>query len=549
MTPPRGTYMIWFVPPPQSSTPAQTVSAQPPAAAVGEAYFLFIQGRTLEAKGDVPGAIAAYRKAIGLVPLAADVRAELAGLYAREGRAADAIAEGEAALKSEPANREAHRILGFVRSALADNAASQAQRAALVTQAIDHFEKALVGGTRDPGVELTMGKLYVSTNQFPKAIQTLQGFLNDQPGFPEGVLLLVEALDATRQFRQAVAVLEPLVRDEPDLARARTWLAEMYERVGRDADALTQWAELARANPKNVGLRSRYATALVNAGQVDTGRKELLALTSDAPRDISAWYLLAQVETQAGRPEAAEAAAKKISEIDSTDPRGPLALAEVRTARGDHRGAAALLEPLLVAMRAQPASDAYSRVSMELAEALEKSGERLRGVRILEDARGRVPGDIDLMRALAAAYDRDKKSDGAEKLYRELLAQDPEDGMALSGLARLLADLREKLPEAAQLAQRALAAQPDNPAYLNSLGWVLVQQGKPEEGRVVLERAAAASPKDSVVLDHLAESLFQLKRYRDAAAAWDRALAANREGIDVGDVTRKRDRARELAGR
>jgi predicted Zn-dependent protease len=541
--------MIWFVPPPQATAPAQTVPARPSTAATGEAYFLFIQGRTLEAKGDVPGAIAAYRKAIDLAPQSGDVRAELAGLYAREGRAADAISEAEAALKADSANREAHRILGFVRSALADNAPPGPQQTTLITQAIDHFEKALAGGTRDPGVELTMGRLYVRTSQFPKAVQTLQAFLNDQPGYPEGVLLLVEALDATGQHKQAVAQLEPLVRDEPDLVRARSWLAEMYERVGRDEDALKQWAELARTNPRNAALRSRYATSLVNAGQIEAGRTALVAITTEAPRDISAWYLLAQVETQAGKLEAAEVAAKKIAEIEATDPRGPLAMAAIRSARGDHRGAAALLELLSVALLDKPPSDASAQVALDLSEALEKSGERARAVRVLEDARGRVPRDPDLMRALAKAYDRDRKPEPAEKLYRELLSQDAADGSALSGLARLLADQKAKLNEAAELVQRALATDPENPAYLNTLGWVLVQQGRPEEGRIVLERASAASPKDSSVLDHLAESLFQLKRYRDAAAAWDRALAGNREGIDVGDVTRKRDRARELAGR
>jgi predicted Zn-dependent protease len=541
--------MIWFVPPPQATVPAQAAVARPSAAVTGEAYFLFIQGRTLEAKGDVAGAIAAYRKAIALMPMAGDVRAELAGLFAREGRAADAISEAESARKTDPANREAHRILGFVRSALADNAPAGPQQTTLVTQAIDHFEKALAGGTRDPGVELTMGRLYVRTGQFPKAIQTLQAFLNDQPGYPEGVLLLVEALDATGQHKQAVAVLEPLVRDEPDLAQARSWLAEMYERVGRDGDALTQWAELARTNPRNAALRSRYATSLVNAGQIEEGRKALMALTTDVPRDISAWYLLAQVETQAGRLEAADAAAKQISEIDATDPRGPLALAAVRSARVDLRGAAAMSDLLSVALRDKPPSDASAQVALDLAEALDKSGDRARGVRVLEDARGRAPRDPDLTRALAVAYDRDKRPEAAEKLYRELLAEDTADGIALSGLGRLLADRKEQLTEAAELARRALAGDPDNPAFLNTLGWVLVQQGRPEEGRIVLERASAASPKDSSVLDHLAESLFQLKRYREAAAAWDRALAGDREGIDVGDVTRKRDRARELAGR
>lgn len=546
--------MLWLVPPPPVPTPAQTVAAAQTAvapastAATAEAYFLFIQGRTLEGRGDVEAAIAAYRKAIELVPDAADVRAELAGLYAREGRAAESIAEAEAALTTEPANQEAHRILGFVRSALADNAPSREQQAAMVTQAIGHFELALAEGARDPSVELSLGRLYVRTAQFTKAIPTLQGFLNDQPGYSDGVLLLVEALNATAQFAQAVAVLEPLVRDEPELARARTWLAEMYDRVGREADALPHWAELARTSPQDVALRSRYATALVNGGQLEKGRQELIDLTTDAPRDISAWYLLSQVETRAGHPEAADAAARRISDIDSNDPRGPLALAESRAAQRDYRGAAATLELLLAALRDQPAGAVYARVTMDLADVLEKDGDRGRAVRVLEDGRSRIPDDFELTHALAAAYVRNKQVGSAERVYRELLAQRAADALALNGLGYLLADQKKNLAEAVELVQRALKADPDNPAYLDSLGWAFVQQGKADEGRALLERAAAAVPTDSLVLHHLAESLFQLKRYRDAQAAWDRALAGDRNGIDVGEVTRRRDRAKELAG-
>ena len=175
--------MIGFALPPPSpvSTPTPTVQAsvvQVPvtAAATGEAYFLFIQGRRLESQGDMAGAIAVYQKAIALVPQAADVRAELAGLYAREGRAVESIAEAEAALAAEPDNREAHRILGFVRSALADNAGALAEQVSLARQAITHFEKALAGGRRDPGVELSLGRLYVRAAQHDKAVVTLRRF-------------------------------------------------------------------------------------------------------------------------------------------------------------------------------------------------------------------------------------------------------------------------------------------------------------------------------------------------------------------------------------
>lgn len=551
--------MIGFVPPPHIPPPvpaqAQTVQAQTgqapestSSAAMGEAYYLFIQGRMLESQGDVAGAIAVYQKAIALMPQAADVRAELAGLYAREGRAADAVSTAEAALEAEPDNREAHRILGFVRAALADNAQSIAERATLVTQAIGHFEKALAGERRDPGVELSLGRLYVRTGQHDKAIATLEAFLNDQPGYPEGVLLLVESLDAKGQFAQAIAVLEPVVRDEPDLARARMWLADLYDQVGRVDDAIVQWRELARTNPSNAAVRNRYATVLVNAGRLEEGRQVLLDLTAAEPANVSAWYLLSQVENRAGHAEAADAAAKKIMDLDSSDPRGPLALAEAQSARKDFAAAVTTLESLLAALREQPVNGVYLRVAMELSEALENDGHLDRAIRVLEDARSRDTTDPEVMHALASAYVRDDKPDLAERVYRDLLFANPKDDTALNGLGYLLADQKTKLAEAVELITRALDIDPDNPSYLDSLGWAYVQQGKPDDGRLVLARAAAARPKESMVWHHLAEALFQLKQYRGAVDAWDQALAGDLAGINVDDVTRKRDRARELAG-
>src|SRR6185295_14512036 len=132
----------------------------PPAApqvssdAMGQAYFLFIQGRELESKGDVAGAVAKYRQVLAIVD-AADVHAELAGVFARQGRADESIAEANAALKSDPKNFEAHRILGFVQAALASNTQDPAKGRSLMTEAIGHLEQSLTSGAIDPGAQIT----------------------------------------------------------------------------------------------------------------------------------------------------------------------------------------------------------------------------------------------------------------------------------------------------------------------------------------------------------------------------------------------------------
>lgn len=506
--------MMWFLVA-LSVGAGQAQQAPASTAAVGEAYFLFLQGRMLEGRGDVQGAIAAYRSAIDLMPKAADVRAELAGLYAREGRAAESVAEGEAALTIDPDNHEAHRILGLVKSAIADNTSAQAEQRRLMMEAAGHLEKALAGGRRDPGVEISLGRLYVRTGQYDKAVPTLDNFLTDQPGYPEGILMLVEALDATGQQARAITMLEPLVKAEPDLARARGWLAELLDAAGRPVDALPHWRELARTNPRNVAIRTRFATSLVNQGELTEGRQVLLELAGEFPQDIAVWYLVSQVENRTGNAEGAERAANRIREIDSSDPRGPLALAEARSARGDHRGAVATLEPVLEALRDTPTGGgAYARVAVELAGALSASGARDRGIRVLEDARTRDPRSAEVLEALADAYLDAERFDVAERAYRDLLEADP-----------------------------------GNPEWLAGLGWAQVKQGQAGLGRDQLEKAVAAMPNDVTILDHLAEALFQLKDYRGAAALWDRVLASRDDTVDVKSITDKRDRARRLAGR
>jgi tetratricopeptide (TPR) repeat protein len=97
-----------------------SVTLQAGAAGLSDAYFYFIQGRTLEGKGDVAGALAAYKHAAELEPRSSTIHAEMAGLYARAGKAGEAIAEAEAALALDKNHREAQRILGLVQSAVAE---------------------------------------------------------------------------------------------------------------------------------------------------------------------------------------------------------------------------------------------------------------------------------------------------------------------------------------------------------------------------------------------------------------------------------------------
>src|SRR4051812_27283774 len=97
----------------QDRRPSRGAPALSPAASASaaEAYHQYLLARRLEREDDLDGATAAYKRALASDPGAADVYAELAGLYMRQTRVGDSVTAAEQALKIAPGNVEGHRVL------------------------------------------------------------------------------------------------------------------------------------------------------------------------------------------------------------------------------------------------------------------------------------------------------------------------------------------------------------------------------------------------------------------------------------------------------
>jgi tetratricopeptide (TPR) repeat protein len=520
-----------------------------PTDALGQAYFLFLQGRLREGRDDLTGAIDNYRQALEILPDATDIRVELASAYARRGQLADARAQAERVVALAPANREAHRLLGLIEAAALDRRTATAPEAT-VASAIDHLERSLIGAGSDAAVQLTLGELYVRDGRPDRAVAILQRVLTFRPDNERATELLVQAYRANGQTAEADQLASTLASSARSMFQARRRAAEQFEDAGNWAQAAEAWEQLVRSGPAGAAYRSRQALALARAGDLDGSRDVLEAATRATPNDIDAWYLLVQIEIRARRFDAADAAAARIGAIDPRDPRGALTRAQVQFVRGNDRAAIAILEPRIrSASDEEAASEAYVDMVGQLSAAFTRLGEDRRAVETLERATKRAPESEELLFSLAAAYERRRQFNQAERVFRSLIETNPTHDRALNYLGYMLADRGQKLDEAVQLINRALAIDEDNPSYLDSLGWAYFRLKRLEDARGPLERAAAAMPQSSVVQDHLGDLYFQMKRYDDAVNAFERALVGDRDGVEASDITGKRDRARALAGK
>jgi Flp pilus assembly protein TadD len=108
--------------------------------------------------------------------------------------------------------------------------------------------------------------------------------------------------------------------------------------------------------------------------------------------------------------------------------------------------------------------------------------------------------------------------------FESLLKDRPEDASLLNALGYSLADRNQKLPRAEALIRKALQASPDNPAFLDSLGWVRFRRGDLPGALPHLERAYRIFP-DAEIASHWGELLWVSGKQAEARALWARSLA------------------------
>jgi tetratricopeptide (TPR) repeat protein len=559
---------------------------QAPATAVQvpeDATYYFLLGRYLEGGGKIDEAVAALKKAIALDPRSAEPRAELAGLYARQDKAADALTAAEDALKVDPRNQEGNRILGSVLAALSDQ--RQAARpgddvAAYAKRAMAALEIARGDGGGDLSIDLALARLYLDADRPTDAIPLLRRIVLEQPQYAEGSVLLADAQEAAGAPDAAVETLTNLLDDQPQFFRGRVQLAELYEHQRRWPQAADAWGRVQALNPRNTEVAARRASALVNARRPAEARDVLSAALKITPNDVRMLFMLAQAQRDAGDLDGAEITARALKAAQPDDVRVTYLLGQMLEARGRHQEIVDLLKPEIERQKAAKAKGGpiamllgseglalqqlhrYDEAVAAFKEGIDLSPEEpVRYVLLIqgysaagrhkealdaaEKARLKFPEDTTVLYQFGAALDRAGRQAESEKVFRDVIGRDPLDAGALNYLGYMLAEHGTALDEAVTLIQRALTIEPDNPSFLDSLGWTYVQQGKLDLADPPLSIAAEKMPKNSVIQDHLGDLRQKQNRRADAITAWQKALAGDGDSIERAKIQKKIEAARK----
>lgn len=507
-------------------------ASQPTPDRTAEAYAQFLLGHHLDERDDTDGAIAAYKRAMELDPTAADITAELAALYLRQNKIQDAMATAEQALKIAPQNAEANRVLGIVYAAMVESARGAADRVGVkatdanVEKAIHHLEIAIAHpeGIPDPNVRATLARLYMTVDNYDKAIPLLTRLVNEEPGWNDGPLLLAEAYAGAGRVSDGIAWLK-----EQDDPRLLPTLAEFYERERRWNDAAETYARALQRAPRNTDLKTRYASALINTGdreQIAKARDVLNEVAGGRSSDAAvsrALYLLSQAQRRLGDYKAAEEAARSVIAKNARSPWGYYALAEALEERHQYQAIVDELAPAVARKGADALTDSTT-VLPHLGFAYQELGQYDKAIATFEEARRQSPHDPAMAGYLIDANIAAKKYSTAVDLAKSALAEHPGD-LRLSRLQAQALHHSGKNDQAVVVMEDAVRQHADEATAYVALAQVYGEVDRGAQAIKVLQDAQAKFPSDTSIAFEMGATYDKLKKFPEAEAAFKQLLA------------------------
>lgn len=532
---------------------AAQAPAESDALARAEAYARFMIGRHLEGIEDLDGATEAFRDAARLDPTAGEPLAELAAMYARAGRAEDAVAAAEEALARESDNRSAHRVLGLAYAAAASLREGTRED---VDRAVTHLEQARGAVVPDLQVELTLARFYLRTAATDEAIVLLEDLSKDQLAYAPASVLLAEAYLQAGRREDALRTLEETVASTRPTYRMMARLGELYEQSRRWREAAEAYRGAVALNPRAAGVRRRLAAVWLEAGEATLARDVLSGLLEMRPRDVAGHQLLAETEIALGNYDAAEAAARELLELEPDGLRGPYVLAQVFERRHEYRQIVESLAPALRQARGMRPNRMLAEMLDQLGRAYQWLEDAEGAARVYEDAVSLMPSSPGFQARLAQAYVDSDRHEDAERLLARARGASPEN----LTLAIIEADLHGRQGDAdrgEELLLDILAANREVPRAHLALASFYSERDRLRDAILVLETAQQQFPQETSILFLLGAVLEQSDRFADAERAFRRVInrdpehaqALNYLGYMLADRGERLDESVQLIAR
>jgi len=468
-----------------------------------DVLILDVSGRFLQNK-QPEKALELLQSAVKRPNVSGAICARLGFVYARLGRNEEAMAANRMAVKKAPGLLAGYHNLFF----------NYLQTKELA-KALNTLDEAAKQPSADAGFFIGLADLYANyAQQFPSQRETVNA--------------------------KTLAVLERADKLKPATPQLRLNLADGFYGAGNTDKAavhylsvLDQLTDLPQAREV---VRARLANIYLHDRDRKRAVEQLEAILRDDPSNAQAYYFLASIAYDEHRwADVADYLGKTLLfSPDFEQAYYDLASAQISLGKGGEA-----LATLGAARKKFPQNFVLEYLS-GMAQGRQKNYaeaiERFTAAEVIAQATDTNRLTQGFYFEVGAAFERSGDRAQAEIYFEKCLKLQPDFAEALNYLGYMWAERGEKLDRARELIEKALNLQPANPAYLDSMGWVLFKQNQPKEALdYVLKAVELNKEPDATLYDHLGDIYAALNEMDKAREAWRKSLA-----VEKNDAVQKK---------
>jgi tetratricopeptide (TPR) repeat protein len=524
-----------------------TLHALPSRSPAGEAALGILLAQAATSREDTIAAVEHLEKGVDAIQTGPHARLLLAQALIRLERGPDAMVQVQRLLEDRPNDPRLHLLAG------------QAIRlSGKPAEAAAEFKLALDSPETRTRATLELIDALSASGQFKEAAELMGQFMREGGATLGAMTRWAALLARSGDKSRAVEVLDEVLSKDPNF-REGLLLKALFEIGANRLESAEQLYRRAIAlDPKDPDTKMGLARLLMDLRRLDEARElfqqvwDLVSGTSDAPREALSDLARdrAALELLARRPEDARAWLDRIDEpvvgrrtlaLWSEYFRSRKAWAEGMTWLG-----AAKLEDDPDVIRQRKSVQGEFLLAMDDPGAAEAAIDTLkngdeddilaalavyqrrklydRAIPIAQAALQRFPESREIRFDLAAALERAGQWDRSVEEFRKLLAAEPDNAAALNYLGYMLADRSQNLDEARTMLLKAVEQDPTSGAFLDSLGWVYFRLGDLDLAEKYLLQAVRLETFDATLQEHLGDLWTARKLPAKAAEAYRRAL-------------------------
>ena len=324
------------------------------------------------------------------------------------------------------------------------------------------------------------------------------------------------------ESEKALKVLKAALKDDPENNKLTLFYARMLYDTGHLDEAYSAFLSLQKKIPDNPEFILSLALISIDAKKNQQAEFHLQQLLDSNQFVDEAYYYLGIVAEGQSNPEKALTNYQKVR-------RGPNLIAAIA------RAARVMVEENNIDQARKHLSNARENHKEKEINLYLIETDLLLEKKLFDDAHALLDiaitkhtDNAELLYARAMISEKRDDLNALEKDLRLILSFEPENAIALNALGYTLTDRTSRHDEALDLITRAFALDPENPAIIDSLGWVNYRLGKHQEALKFLREAYSLYP-DQEIAAHLGEVLWIIGEKSEAEQLLQNSLEKNPE--------------------